>query len=42
MAARFRFRLEKVLELKIQKENEHMITHSKILNKKIKIVRIKS
>lgn len=37
MAARFRFRLEKVLELKIQKENEHMITHSKILNKKIKI-----
>ena len=37
MAARFKFRLEKVLELKIQKENEHMITHSKILNKKIKI-----
>lgn len=37
MATRFKFRLEKVLELKIQKENEHMITHSKILNKKIKI-----
>lgn len=37
MVAQFKFKLEKVLELKIQKENEYMIIHSKILNRKIKI-----
>lgn len=33
----FKFRLEKVLDLKIKKENEHMISHSKIINEKILI-----
>ena len=37
MDARFKFRLEKVLEIKIQRENEHMISHSKILNEKNKV-----
>lgn len=33
----FKFRLEKVLDLKIKKENEHMISHSRIVNEKISI-----
>lgn len=35
MEPNFKFRLEKVLEIKIKKENEHMISHSKIMNEKI-------
>lgn len=31
----FKFRLEKVLEIKLREENEHMISHSKIMNEKI-------
>lgn len=30
----FKFRLEKVLEIKLKKENEHMIYHSKIIHEK--------
>lgn len=37
MDTRFKFRLEKVLEIKKQAENEYMIIHSKILNEKITI-----
>lgn len=37
MSTEFKFRLEKVLEIKIRKENEHMIYHSKIINQKKKI-----
>lgn len=37
MDTRFKFRLEKVLDIKIQRENEHMISHSKILNEKVKV-----
>lgn len=37
MEPNFKFRLEKVLEIKTKKENEHMIYHSKIMNDKITV-----
>lgn len=34
MEHQFKFRLEKVLEIKLRKENEHLVYHSKVLNEK--------